>query len=101
MSLNIRRLVCTVTIQTGEKKSPLNKDAKAPRPDLQFRTPPARQPGQAGPVGADSATESKGAAAGKETVSAAGVDPSRVADRVYEIMKAEVRLDRLRNGGLS
>lgn len=99
MSLNVRRLVCVVTVKGEEKKSPLNRDAKAARPDLEFRAAPARQAGQAGPVGGDSATESKGAAAGKEPVSAAGVDPARVAERVYELMKAEIRLSRMRGEG--
>jgi hypothetical protein len=99
MSLSIRRLVCVVTVKGVEKKSPLNKDAKAARPDLQFRSPPARQAGQAGPSASESATEGKGSAAGKEPVSAAGVDPSRVAERVYELMKAEVRLARMRGEG--
>ena len=100
MSINVRRLVCNVSVKTKEKKSPLHKDAKAKKPDLQFREAPT-QGGQAPPVGSETATQDKGPAAGRAPVSAAGVDPHRVAERVYELMKEEIRLGRLRGEGYS
>ena len=96
MAISIARLVCNVTVKTGEKKSPLNKDAKAQRPDLQFRAPESPKGGQAPASPAETATESKGPAAGQHEVSAAGADPLKVAERVYDLMKQEIRLGRLR-----
>jgi hypothetical protein len=97
LSINVRRLVCNVSVKSKEKKSPLHKDPKAKKPDLQFREA-APQSGQAPPVGSETATEDKGPAAGRAPVSAAGADPRRVAEKVYDLMKEEVRLGRLRGG---
>jgi hypothetical protein len=99
--INIARLVCNVTVKTGEKKSPLSKDAKAQRPDMHYRTAEPHKGGQSPASPSETATEDKGPAAGKSEVSASGADPHKVADRVYELMKQEIRLGRLRGEGLS
>lgn len=97
MSINVHRLVCNVSVKTKEKKSSLHKDPKSKKPDLQFREA-SPQSGQAPPVGSATATEDKGPATGREPVSAAGADPRRVAEKVYDLMKEEIRLGRLRGG---
>jgi hypothetical protein len=97
--ISIARLVCNVTVKTAEKKSPLNKDPKAQRPDMHYRQAETPKGGQASASPAETATEGKGPAAGQHEVSAAEADPHRVAERVYELMKQEIRLGRLRGEG--
>lgn len=100
MTIDVSRLVCNVTVKAKEKKSPLGKDAKSKHPDLLYRAP-AGHGGQTPPVGSETATQDKGPASGRSEVSAAGADPLRVADKVYELMKDEIRLGRLRGESYS
>ena len=99
MAINVRRLVCNVSVKTTEKKSPLHKDAKGKRPDMLFRAASQAKSGQGPPSPSDTATEDKGPASGDAAVSGAGADPLRVADKVYDLMKQEIRLGRMRGGG--
>ncbi len=98
MAVNVRRLVCNVTVKSTAKKSPLHKDAKSKHPDLKFREAGSHQSGEGSPPPSETATEGKGPASGNAPVSASGADPHRVADKVYDLMKQEVRLGRMRSG---
>jgi hypothetical protein len=99
MAINIKRLICNVTVKTGDKQSPLAKDAKAQRPDLLYAMPNGQPAGQAGPLGAETATHEKGPAAQSKEASPSAADPRRVAERVYDLMKQEVIAGRARGIG--
>ena len=96
MSINIQRLVCNITVKTGKEQSPLGKDGQSKKPSMHFASAPSRGSVEGGPVPSDTATQGK--SQGDETPSALRVDPHKVAEKVYDLMKQEVVLGRMRRG---
>ncbi len=95
--INIQRLVCNVTVKTGKEQSPLGKNAQAKKPSMHFAAAPPKGAGEGGPVPSETATQGK--MQDDSTPSALRVDPQKVADKVYELMKQEIITGRMRRGG--
>ncbi|MBC8064994.1 MAG: hypothetical protein H7Y17_09200 [Chlorobia bacterium] len=84
-------------MKTGKEQSPLNKDAQAKKPSMNLASAPSKGSVEGQPVPSDTATQGK--MQGDDTPSALRVDPQKVAEKVYELMKQEVILGRMRRGG--
>ena len=98
MPLKINRLNVTIKVKGKRREMPLHKDQKAERVTLNYALPVAQQQSHTDALPADTATEGRGSASEKPTVSAKRADPRQVADRVYELMKQEIRLAKQRHG---
>jgi hypothetical protein len=85
---------------TGIANRLLHQGEEAERPSMAFVLPPPRGGGAEGPEPSQTATEAGGATASgrKMPPQAKNVDARAVADRVYELMKQELVLARLRGG---
>ena len=92
MPTRIRALHCLVRVRSGTRDVALHRDERPPRPALEFAMPVAGTAAESLPLPSESASEERGPAAGKAAVSASQTDPGQVADRVYELIKQEVRL---------
>lgn len=98
MPLTIKRLNTTVRLKSTHRESPQHHGERPARPSMPFAMPIAAQTSESGPVPNKTATEGKGAASGRGPISARNVDPHKVADRVYDLMKQEIVLGRMRGG---
>lgn len=98
MAITIARMQCVVRVTTGESH-PLQHGGQAPdRPSLEYAMPMAEHTAETGPVPNRTATEGRGPASGKSPISPSKVDPRKVTDRVYELMKQEIRMGQMRGG---
>ena len=95
MAVHIRNLVCRVSVRGKRKADSLHRGEQPQRPSLTFLQP--EPPVQAQPLPSQTATEQSEHGAqqlGKPSPSDA--DPRAVADRVYDLMKEELSIGRLR-----
>jgi hypothetical protein len=88
----------------GQPSTALGQDEKHARPEMAFALPAPQPGGEGGPEPSQTATENGGGAeAGeigpKPAPAPQQADARAVADRVYELMKQEVVLARLRGAG--
>ncbi len=98
--LSIRTLNCRVTVATKKKRSPTAATAGPTQPSMAYREAPSASTGQSDPPEAETVAETPAPAAAKPTGgNVRSADPQQVADRVYEIVRDEIRLNRLRRGG--
>ncbi|RYG44015.1 hypothetical protein EON79_15810 [bacterium] len=96
-TLNIRKLTVNVKVTKAPAESPLGREPKAARPGLLYAAPKPSMVGQATALGEAGATQAAGK--GDAPVAGAGAgaaDPVKVADRVYNLMMEELRLNRSR-----
>jgi len=102
MPIRIKQLRCKVTVKTASAKSPLHKDEKAPRPEMLFALPQGASAMETAPSPGETATEERDAqkqsGGTRSPAEPRRADPKQVADRVYELMRDEIRLTRLRGG---
>lgn len=95
--LLIRTLRCRVLVRQKDKKPATGKPAGQAKPSLLHIVPPPTETKGPSVLPSQSATEGKGSGAGEASqVSAAGVDPGKVADRVYQLMLEEIRSEQSR-----
>jgi hypothetical protein len=90
----------------GEESDALGRDTPHERPELILLATPAKPAGPGGAPPSETATESGGGAAAGQAGPKAPSGPKQadaraVADRVYELMRQEVVLARLRGAGVS
>lgn len=94
MSIRINQLRCRVNVTGKRPKSTLNQNVDKDKPSMTFALPliqaRAEQPFE--PMETSSSTSN----VDEQVEQAAAVDPRQVADRVYELMKREIQLGRLR-----
>jgi len=96
--MTIGTLTCRITLKGKEGKSPTFQDAAPKNVDLQFRAAPSKA-AQTPTTPAESATGEEGRdVVTRENKPRVVADPHRVADRVYELIKDEIRNGRLRQG---
>ena len=89
--LFIKTLRCRVSVKQKENASPTGRDAGPAKPTyLHMQAQPTAQGPSAPP--AQTATEGKGSGIGeRKEVSSKGVDPGKVAEKVYQLMVEEAR----------
>ncbi len=91
--MKIRRLISNVTVTTGELGSPMGRSEGSPRPTMAFAMAPAEvRAGQGSPQPSETATGLAPDLEGGQTADPRAADPGLIANRVYDLMKAEVRL---------
>lgn len=100
MPLTIKTLRVTVKVKSKRRESPMHEPARPERPSLEYAMPITDQVAHGDPDPNKTATLGKGAASGRSPISARNADASKVANRVYELMKREIILGKYR-GGLS
>lgn len=97
--VNIRRLVCTVRVRSDSNPNVGHRTPAPERPSLHFAMPMGDAPSQTGPTSAETATEGRNVDEDRPPAHPTAVDPKRVADRVYELLKEELYALRLRGHG--
>ncbi|MFI5385012.1 MAG: hypothetical protein ACHQ50_02730 [Fimbriimonadales bacterium] len=98
MPVTIKNLRTTVRVKVNRRESSLHAPPQPERPSMEFAMPITEQVLQGDPNPGKTATQGKGAASGRGPVSAKNADPKKVADRVYELMKREIILGKMRGG---
>jgi len=98
MAIRIRNLTCRVTVSKGRKSDTLQRGEQPARPSLAFTQPEPAPHGETGPEPSRTVTEARETAGEKRQRKASPdkADPRAVADRVYDLMKEEISLARLR-----
>lgn len=89
--LFIKTLRCRVSVKQRENTSPTGQNAGPAKPSyLHMQPAPVTQGPSAAP--AETATEGKGVGPGeRREVSSQGVDPNKVAEKVYQLMLEEAK----------
>lgn len=96
--MRIKKLQATIRVKTGMKGDLLQPEERQHRPSLAFAHPQQASAGQTAPPPSQTATEEKSAGEKHESTAAPrSADARAVADRVYDLMKDEVRVMRQRN----
>ena len=102
MAITIKQLNCRVTVKVGGKEGALHKNEGPPRPSMAFAVPKGGASQETGEAPSKTATEDEQRflVAGKKGPDAKPkrADPQMVANRVYDLMREEIRLARLRGG---
>lgn len=96
MPVHIDTLRCRVSVVTKARGEIEHQTPRSERPSLEYVMPMTEESGTADALPGEMANEGITAASESETVDAATADPKQVADRIYEIMKQEARLGRMR-----
>lgn len=97
MPLKIKQLHCRVRITTGGRQDIQQPAAHPARPSLKFAMPAAEPRSETEPEPSQTATQERGQTSTRQPdADPARVDPQLVADRVYDLMREEVRIGRLR-----
>jgi len=97
MAVRIQNLICRVNVRTKTPYGVLHQDVKPPRPTLAYARVTVAPPMETGPAPSETATQPTDAARQRKRRIAPGMADARaVAERVYDIMKEEARLTRLR-----
>lgn len=97
MAVHIRNLVCRVSVRGKRKADSLHRGEQPQRPSLAFLQPQPPAQAETPPLPSQTATEQSEQGTqqlGKPSPSNA--DPRAVADRVYDLMKNELSVGRLR-----
>jgi len=97
MAVHIRNLVCRVTVKGKRQADALQRSEQPQRPSLTFLQPEPPAQAETPPVPSQMATQQSehGTEQGRKP-SPGDADPRAVADRVYELMKEELSMGRLR-----
>src|SRR4051812_18234576 len=98
MPLTINTLRSTVKVKKRRRESSLHQSAQPVRPSMDYAMPAAQVTGEGDAPPSQTATENSGASAGRGYTSPKSADPRKVAERVYELMRQEAILDRMRKG---
>jgi hypothetical protein len=97
-TFRIKKLKSRVTITSQSSTGPLHGNIGPTRPSLQFaQAPPAPRDGTMN-LPEESGTEGKGSASQSDPISAKNIDPKKVSDRVYDLMKEDLIISRMRRG---
>lgn len=97
MATTIKLLRCRIKVKSRSQRESLHEPARAERPSLEYAQPMGQETTHAeNAIPAKTATEDRNASTQRERINPREADPKQVADRVYELMKEEVRLGRLR-----
>lgn len=99
MALTIRRLRCRFTVQVGGRSHRRHAAEGSARPQLDYSLPASPHTPEGDLPPSESASEQTGPAGANSPVSSRRADPRKVADRVYELMKEEARISKMRTGG--
>ena len=93
---------CRVRVRTGGKTHVHHQDARPGRPSMAFALPAAESRAETAPEPSSTATENSTRTNLEATTEASSeprkADPRLVADRVYDIMKQEIIIARIRGG---
>lgn len=100
MQLRIRRLECNVTIRTGQRRDITQGPQGPENPSMAYAMPFGGLGGESSAPPGEMALGDNAASSGQsqQSTSASAADPRAVAERVYDLMKDEVRLEKLRSG---
>jgi hypothetical protein len=91
--MRIDTLTCNVTVTTGELGSPMGRSEGSPAPSMSFAmVPPEVQSGRGASQPSDLATAQAVDSGEGQTADPRTADPGLVANRVYDLMKEELRL---------
>jgi hypothetical protein len=98
--MKIKRLRCRVRVRTARKVSPQHQAAAPPRPSLLFAMPQGTKGGEEMPAPSQTATKGDDREHGGVGApdAAKRADAGAVSERVYELMREELRLAQLRSG---
>jgi len=96
MAVRIKNLVCQVTVRKKRQSDTLHHGAQPGRPSMAFAQPEPAPRGETGPEPSQTATEPSEGTGRQAKASPGKADPRAVADRVYDLMKEELSLGRLR-----
>lgn len=97
MPTRIKQLHCRVRVKTGGNQQAHQPAARPVQPALTFAMPQAEPRGESGPEPSQTATQQRGQTSDAQPAAdPAHVDPQQVADRVYELMREEIRHGRNR-----
>jgi hypothetical protein len=96
MAVTIKRLNCTVRVETGGSDTNQHANEAPVKPQMQFAQPIASGTGSNHPSPSETATDQRGPAGQQEPTPPAKVPASRVAERVYELMVRDARFARER-----
>lgn len=98
MAVRIRRLRCRFTLRTGSRATDRHVAEGAARPQMQYSMPASPNTSEGGLPPSESASGQQSATGANRPVTTQRADPKKVADRVYELMKEEARVARMRRG---
>ena len=98
MPLTIKTLKTTVNVKTKRRESPLQKAPRPAQPSMEYAMPITDSVAEGGPDPNKTATQGKGPASKRIPISAKTADPNKVADRVFELMKREIMMNKYRGG---
>jgi hypothetical protein len=96
MPIHIERLRCSIVLRAREESSPEHAASGPDRPTLEYAVPASQQATQAGPTPDETATERASRNDEETTPATRQADPRLVTDRVYEMMREELRTARMR-----
>lgn len=97
MPLRVKKLIARVRVRKGRQGNLLQQSEGPARPGMAFARPTPELSAEAGSVPSQTASESHISEERQEaTATPRRADARAVADRVYELMKEELRLSRLR-----
>jgi len=98
MGVRIRNLVCRVTVRKGRKTDTLHRGGQPQQPSMAFVHPAPESRAETAPEPSQTATEPSEEGTDRQRKAAPGAaDVRAVTDRVYDLMKEELSLGRLRN----
>jgi hypothetical protein len=96
MAITIKRLNCVVKVESGGADMSQHVSDVPTKPQMQFAQTMSAGSGSNQPTPSEKATEQRGPAGEQEPAPPAKVPPSRVAERVYELMVQDARFARER-----
>ncbi|MHB0937060.1 MAG: hypothetical protein ACYDCO_00630 [Armatimonadota bacterium] len=97
MAVHIRQLVCRITVRGKRTTDSLHRGEQPQRPSMAFLQPEPPAQMETPPIPSQTATEqSEHGTEQLRKPSPSHADPRAVADRVYDFMKEELSIGRLR-----
>jgi len=96
--MTIRTLRCRIRVKTRTQRSPAHADSRPEAPGQEFALPLVMAEHETAPTPGEVATEDAGPESAKKAFSPKDADPTKVADRVYDLMKQEILLGKHRRG---